>query len=85
VLCTSNPQSFHIVVEHCYAVVGYNPAAGDPFEIFDLWSTQSNGYAPNTNKQIYRLFIAEAPFIPEAQDDPAPQALNIEAQELTFV
>jgi Calpain family cysteine protease/Ricin-type beta-trefoil lectin domain-like len=63
VLCTSNPPSSHIVGEHCYAVVGYNASAGDPFEIFNPWGTQSNGYAPNTNNVIYGLFIANAPFI----------------------
>jgi hypothetical protein len=63
VLCTGNPQSSYIVGSHCYAVVGYDPNAGLPFEVFNPWGTQSNGYAPNTNNTIYGLFVANAPFI----------------------
>jgi hypothetical protein len=63
VLCTSNPPSSHIVGDHCYAVVGYNASSGLPFQVFNPWGTQSNGYAPNTNNVIYGLFIANAPFI----------------------
>ena len=63
VLCTSSPSSSYIVGSHCYAVVGYNASSGEPFEAFNPWGTQANGYAPDTNNTIYGLFTANAAFI----------------------
>jgi hypothetical protein len=48
-LCTpTNPASSAIVGNHCYAVVGYNAASSEPFEIFNPWGTNSLGWAAPT-------------------------------------
>ena len=66
VLCTSTPTSSFIVGSHCYAVVGYNAASSQPFEVFNPWGTNSStplGWAPGETNQIYGLFWANATFI----------------------
>ena len=63
VLCTSSPSSSYIVGNHCYAMVGYNASSGLPFQIFNPWGTQSDGYAPGQSGKIYGLFNANAPFV----------------------
>jgi Calpain family cysteine protease/Tectonin domain len=69
VLCTpDNPPSSYIVGNHCYAMVGYNASSGDPFEVFNPWGTQSNGWAPGETNKIYGLFIANAAFISQNFD-----------------
>jgi hypothetical protein len=49
-----------IVTGHAYAVVGYNPSSTMPFEIFNPWGTDANGWVPNHANQIYGLFWASA-------------------------
>jgi hypothetical protein len=63
VLCTSTPASSYIVGDHCYAMVGYNPSSSQPFEIFNPWGTDANGWAPGQSGTIYGLFWASAPFL----------------------
>jgi hypothetical protein len=70
VLCTSTPTSSFIVSAHCYAVVGYNPASSQPFDVFNPWGTTSAsasatapGWAPWQTNRIYGLFWASAAFV----------------------
>jgi hypothetical protein len=63
VLDTTHPASSAIVGEHCYAVVGYNASSGEPFELFNPWGTQKNGWAPGETGKIFGLFGASAAFI----------------------
>jgi hypothetical protein len=63
VLCTSTPASSYIVGNHCYAMVGYNPSGSLPFEVFNPWGTDANGWAPGHSGTIYGLFWANAPFL----------------------
>jgi hypothetical protein len=69
VLCTpNNPNSSYIVGSHCYAVVGYNFASGLPFEVFNPWGTDSNGWAPGQSGKIYGLFNANGAFLSQNFD-----------------
>jgi hypothetical protein len=63
VLCTSSPVSSYIVGNHCYAMVDYNASGSLPFEIFNPWGTDANGWAPGNANKIYGLFWANAPFV----------------------
>ena len=71
VFCTTNATSTtsSIVQSHCYAMVGYNPSSSLPFEIFNPWGTQSNGYAPNngpgtsSGNSYWGLFYANSRFV----------------------
>jgi hypothetical protein len=70
VLGTNTPTSSFIVSAHCYAVVGYNSASSQPFEVFNPWGTTSAsasatapGWAPWQTNRIYGLFWASAAFI----------------------
>jgi hypothetical protein len=63
VLCTSTPASSYIVGNHCYALVGYDPSSGLPFEVFNAWGTDSNGWAPGNANTIYGLFNANDAFL----------------------
>jgi hypothetical protein len=63
VLVTSTPTSSFIVSSHCYAVVGYNASSSLPFEVFNPWGTQSNGWAPGNTGTKYGLFYANSTFI----------------------
>jgi hypothetical protein len=60
VLCTGTPSSPYIVGSHCYALVGYN---GSSFEIFNPWGTDSAGWAPGHDNQIYGLQWVSPSFI----------------------
>jgi hypothetical protein len=60
VLCTSSPSSSFIVGDHCYAVVGYNPSSIMPFEVFNPWGTDANGWAPGASGTVYGLFWANS-------------------------
>jgi hypothetical protein len=68
VLCTGNPPSSCIVGDHCYAVVGYNPSSGLPFEAFNPWGTDWSGWAPGHYGSKFGLFIANAAFISQNFD-----------------
>ena len=57
-----------IVGDHYYALVGYNPSSNMPFEVFNPWGTNSQGYVPGTNNQIYGLFVANTAFIAQNFD-----------------
>jgi hypothetical protein len=65
VLCTTNPVSSDIVGDHCYAVVGYNPRSSQPFEVYNPWGTNSQGWYPYlyNGHQVYGLFNATAGFL----------------------
>jgi hypothetical protein len=63
VLSTSTPTSSFIVGNHCYAVVGYDASSSQPFELFNAWGTQSDGYAPGRTGKTYGLFTANSAFI----------------------
>ncbi|GAC1473460.1 MAG: hypothetical protein NVSMB9_22100 [Isosphaeraceae bacterium] len=63
VLCTSTPASSLIVGGHCYAVVGYDASSGNPFEVFNPWGVQSDGYAPGQTGTIFGLFSANSAFL----------------------
>jgi hypothetical protein len=63
VLCTNSPASSYIVGNHCYAVVGYNASSNMPFEVFNPWGTDSNGWAPGCTNKTYGLFNANGAFL----------------------
>jgi hypothetical protein len=65
VLCTSSPTSSYIVGGHCYALVNYDPSPTDilPFQIFNPWGSDSNGWAPGCSGTIYGLFSQGASFV----------------------
>jgi Calpain family cysteine protease len=65
VLCTDSPSSSYIVPSHCYALVAYNGSGGLPFEIYNPWGTDSNGWALGTynGQAVYGLFNANAAFV----------------------
>ena len=65
VLCTGSPADSRIVGNHCYAMVNYDPSNSLPFEIFNAWGTDSDGWAPGHSGTIFGLFIANAPFVSE--------------------
>jgi hypothetical protein len=60
VLVTSTPVSSYIVGNHCYAMVGYNSSNSNPFEIFNPWGTDSNGWAPGHANTIFGRFFTNA-------------------------
>ncbi len=64
-MCTTNPPNTNIVPEHCYAVVGYNPSSGLPFEVYNPWGTNSSGIALGTynGHSVWGLFIANGAFL----------------------
>jgi hypothetical protein len=57
------PTSSYIVGHHAYAVVGYNPSSSDPYEVFNPWGTDANGWAPGHANTTYGLFYANAAFL----------------------
>ena len=84
-VCINTPNSSdiesHLVPDHCYAVVGYNPSSSMPFELFNPWGI--NTYS-ETGGKTYGSFVAgggylEAnfttyAFAASAAPGPAPQA-----------
>jgi hypothetical protein len=63
VLDTNTPTSSYIVGDHCYAVVGYNSASSLPYEAFNPWGTDANGWAPGCSGTIYGLFNCDGNFL----------------------
>ena len=63
VLVTSSPRSSYLFPNHCYAVVGYNAASSEPFELFNPWGTDASGWCPGESNKIYGLFWENAGFI----------------------
>ncbi len=63
VLGTNQPASSEIVPSHAYALVGYNASSPQPFEVFNPWGTQSNGWAPHNTNKILGLFNTNATFL----------------------
>jgi hypothetical protein len=69
VLCTFAPSSPYIVPTHCYALVNYSPPGYDPFnvstpfELYNPWGTDANGWAPGNSGTKYGLFWASAGFL----------------------
>ena len=65
VLGTNSPSSSYIVPSHAYALVAYNGGSGLPFEIYNPWGTDSNGWALGTynGQAVYGLFDANAAFV----------------------
>src|SRR5262249_33691874 len=62
-MCTSTPASSYIVGGHCYALVNYTASSGLPFEVFNPWGTDANGWAPGYSGTVYGLFNANAAFL----------------------
>jgi hypothetical protein len=66
---SSNPASPYIVgdaaVQHCYALVGYNPASSMPFLVYNPWGTDSTGWALlyYNGHQVYGVFNATGTFL----------------------
>jgi hypothetical protein len=65
VMDTGTPVDSHIVGPHVYAVVGYNPASSQPYELYNPWGTTSAtatptspGWAPGAAGVYYGLFWA---------------------------
>ncbi len=63
VLVTSSPRSSYLFPNHCYAVVGYNAASSNPFELFNPWGADSSGWCPGESNKIYGLFWVNSTFI----------------------
>ena len=63
VLVTSSPRSSYLFPNHCYAVVGYNAASSNPFELFNPWGTDSSGWCPGESSKIYGLRWVSSAFI----------------------
>ena len=65
VLCTYNPSSPYILPSHCYALVAYNSASSQPFQVYNPWGTNSAGWALGTynGQSVYGLFNANATFL----------------------
>jgi uncharacterized protein with LGFP repeats len=63
VLNTNSPSSSFIVPSHSYAMVDYNAASNEPFELMNPWGTDANGWAPGNVNTIYGLFTANAAFV----------------------
>jgi hypothetical protein len=63
VLCTGSPSSSYIGGGHCYAVVGYDASSTLPFEVFNPWGTDADGWAPGCQGTIFGLFTANGPFL----------------------
>jgi hypothetical protein len=57
---SNQPPNPYIVADHAYALVGYNPSSSQPFEVFNPWGTQANGWAPGETNRVYGLFTANA-------------------------
>ena len=62
-LPTGTPASSYIVGGHAYAVVGYDGLSTKPFELFNPWGTDSSGWAPGYDNEVYGLFWESAAFI----------------------
>jgi hypothetical protein len=56
VLNTGSPPSSLIVGDHCYAMIGYNPSSSQPFQLFNPWGQDANGWAPGQDNKIYGQF-----------------------------
>jgi hypothetical protein len=79
---TAAPPNSDIVGDHEYAVVGYNTSSSTPFELFNLWGTESatpTGWAPGEYNQAYGLFNASAATISQnfVTQDVSAQAINV--------
>ncbi len=64
-LCTTTPtDSYSIVANHVYAMVGYN-GGSLPFEVFNPWGTTSAGYAPRpyNGHQIWGDFVCNTTYL----------------------
>jgi Ricin-type beta-trefoil lectin domain-like/Calpain family cysteine protease len=62
-LVTSSPRSSYLFPNHVYAMVGYNAASSEPFELFNPWGTDSSGWCPGESHKIYGRFWVNAEFI----------------------
>jgi Ricin-type beta-trefoil lectin domain-like/Calpain family cysteine protease len=62
-LVTSSPRSSYLFPNHVYAMVGYNAASSEPFELFNPWGTDSSGWCPGESHKIYGRFWVNASFI----------------------
>ncbi len=67
VFCTQTPSSPYIVPSHCYAMVGYDDSSSMPFQIYNPWGADSNGYARGeyNGHEVYGYFYADANFLDE--------------------
>ncbi len=71
VLISSNrPASSYIVGSptdgtHAYALVNYNASSSNPFQVFNPWGTDSQGWAPElfNGHKVYGLFTANGAFL----------------------
>jgi hypothetical protein len=90
-----NPPNSKIVGDHCYAVVGYNPASSQPFKVFNPWGGTTASPWCIQSGQVYGLFSANATFLAQnfnyesvaagtavgRNDDPSA---SVEAADLLF-
>ena len=69
VLGTSqSPPDSHIVGDHAYALVGYNPANSQPFTVFNPWGSDTSGFVPG-DQERYGLFNATGTFLSQNFND----------------
>lgn len=75
----NNPSSPYIVGDHAYAVVGYNPASSQPFQVFNPWGgSDSNEWVPGMDGQTYGLFWASGDFLTQNyQEETIAGAANL--------
>ncbi|MFO0892479.1 MAG: C2 family cysteine protease [Isosphaeraceae bacterium] len=60
VICTGETTGTSLIVpNHCYAVVGCDPAVDLPFEVYNPWGTNPDGYVWDGSQWVYGLFIAD--------------------------
>ena len=63
-VCINTPSSSasesHLVPDHCYAIVGYNPSSSMPFELFNPWGI--NTYS-QTDGKTYGYFVANGGYL----------------------
>jgi hypothetical protein len=63
VLNTTTPSSSYIVAPHCYALVNYVSSSPTPYQVFNPWGTDANGWAPGFSGTVYGRFWATSSFM----------------------
>jgi hypothetical protein len=65
----NNPSDTRIVGDHDYAVVAYSPSNSMPFEVYNPWGTDSQGWVPGYSQTVYGLFWATGAFLSQNFSD----------------
>jgi Calpain family cysteine protease len=66
VLCTGNTTaSYDLVPNHCYAMVGFNPNALQPYQLYNPWGALASDWAPYMYNgfYVYGLFNTTGGFL----------------------